>query len=114
MRARGGSKPSWCWLTESDRQRSRASAVVALSPTCRPVSAQGCSERICAEAEECSDTRRPRLGDAELCCECVCQMRDAGFRRLRNLRAGISAWARTVDPEIAIYGQGTEARPTVA
>jgi rhodanese-related sulfurtransferase len=30
-------------------------------------------------------------------------LRDAGFRRLKNLRGGINAWARAVDPEMAQY-----------
>jgi len=30
-------------------------------------------------------------------------LRDAGFRRLKNLRGGISAWAQTVDPNMPQY-----------
>ncbi len=30
-------------------------------------------------------------------------LRDAGFRRLKNLRGGINAWARTVDPDVPQY-----------
>lgn len=30
-------------------------------------------------------------------------LRDAGFRRLKNLRGGINAWARTVDPNMPEY-----------
>jgi adenylyltransferase/sulfurtransferase len=30
-------------------------------------------------------------------------LREAGFRRLKNLRGGINAWARTVDPSLPQY-----------
>ncbi len=30
-------------------------------------------------------------------------LRDAGFRRLKNLVGGINAWARTIDPTMPQY-----------
>ncbi len=30
-------------------------------------------------------------------------LRDAGFRRVKNLRGGLNAWARQVDPEMPVY-----------
>ena len=31
------------------------------------------------------------------------QLRQAGFKRLLNLRGGVTAWARDVDPEMPTY-----------
>jgi adenylyltransferase/sulfurtransferase len=33
----------------------------------------------------------------------IAQLRQAGFRRLRNLKGGVVAWAREVDPSLPIY-----------
>jgi adenylyltransferase/sulfurtransferase len=30
-------------------------------------------------------------------------MRSAGFKKVKNLKGGINAWARTVDPSLPIY-----------
>ena len=30
-------------------------------------------------------------------------LRGAGFRKLKNLKGGINAWAREVDPEVPTY-----------
>ena len=30
-------------------------------------------------------------------------LRDAGFHRLKNLRGGINAWSRSVDPSLPEY-----------
>ncbi|MBI3363104.1 MAG: molybdenum cofactor biosynthesis protein MoeB, partial [Chloroflexi bacterium] len=30
-------------------------------------------------------------------------LRGAGFRKIKNLKGGINAWAREVDPEVPVY-----------